>query len=139
MARKILNETTYTFNPSTRTIVLPRYLPQERLILITNVTTGAVIYNFSDPNLGATSYTATGGQAISTAQLGNTPGSTTIVLTYNTTAMNAAHKLQFLIDEYEERMLPAETYVDPANKFRVSTPQSLIDTDFELGLQPTKW
>lgn len=28
---------------------------------------------------------------------------------------------------------------DPVNKLRVSTPQSLIDTDFEYGLQPTKW
>jgi hypothetical protein len=28
---------------------------------------------------------------------------------------------------------------DPVNKYRVSTPQSLIDTDFEYGLQPTKW
>jgi hypothetical protein len=135
MARKILNETTYTFNPTSRTITLPRYLPQERLVLITNVTTGAVIYNFSDANYKATSYTATGGQAT----YGGNAGTTTIVLAYNTTSMAASDKLQFLIDEYEERFMPAETYVDPANKFRVSMPQSLIDTDFELGLQPTKW
>lgn len=135
MARKILNETTYTFSPASRTITLPRYLPQERLILITNVSTGAVIYNFSDPNLKATSYTSLGGQAT----YSGVGGTTTIVLQFNTTTMGSADKLQFLIDEYEEKFLPAETYVDPANKFRVSMPQSLIDTDFELGLQPTKW
>ena len=28
---------------------------------------------------------------------------------------------------------------DPVDKVRVSTPQSLIDTDFEYGQQPTKW
>lgn len=28
---------------------------------------------------------------------------------------------------------------DPVGKMRVSTPQSLIDTDFEYGQQPTKW
>ena len=28
---------------------------------------------------------------------------------------------------------------DPVDKLRVSTPQSLIDTDFEYGQQPTKW
>lgn len=28
---------------------------------------------------------------------------------------------------------------DPVQKMRVSTPQSLIDTDFEYGTQPTKW
>lgn len=139
MARKILNETTYTFNPTSKTITLPRYLPRERLVLITNVTTGTVIYNFSDPNLIATSWTSTGGQTQLLSQLGGAAGSTTIVLNFNTTSMSSSDKLQFLIDEYEERFLPAETYVDPANKLRVSTPQSLIDTDFELGLQPTKW
>ena len=29
--------------------------------------------------------------------------------------------------------------LDPVGKFRVSTPQALIDTDFEYGPQPTKW
>jgi hypothetical protein len=28
---------------------------------------------------------------------------------------------------------------DPVDKLRVSTPQALIDTDFEYGTQPTKW
>ena len=28
---------------------------------------------------------------------------------------------------------------DPVDKLRVSTPQSLIDTDFEYGQQPSKW
>jgi len=28
---------------------------------------------------------------------------------------------------------------DPVQKLRVSTPQSLVDTDFEYGTQPTKW
>jgi hypothetical protein len=140
MARKILRDLNYTFSPSTKTIVIPAYLPQERLILITNVTSNTVIYNFSDPNAKATSYTSTGGQTFpQTSQATQAAGQTTIVLQFNTTSMAAGDKLQFLIDEYEERFLPAETYVDPANKFRVSTPQSLIDTDFELGLQNTKW
>ena len=33
---------------------------------------------------------------------------------------------------------PSE-FIDPVTKLRVSTPQSLIDSDFEYGLQPTKW
>jgi hypothetical protein len=37
------------------------------------------------------------------------------------------------------RTIPTEEYFDAVNKARVSTPQSLIDTDFEYGLQPTKW
>jgi hypothetical protein len=34
---------------------------------------------------------------------------------------------------------PAPSTVDPVGKLRVSQPQSLIDTDFEYGPQPTKW
>jgi len=34
---------------------------------------------------------------------------------------------------------PALGALDPVGKFRVSTPQALIDTDFEYGTQPTKW
>src|SRR5512137_513795 len=34
---------------------------------------------------------------------------------------------------------PAPGQQDPVGKFRMSTPQSLIDTDFEYGTQPTKW
>src|SRR5512137_2925121 len=34
---------------------------------------------------------------------------------------------------------PAPGQQDPVGKFRMSTPQSMIDTDFEYGTQPTKW
>jgi hypothetical protein len=144
MARKILQDLNYTFIPSTKTIVLPRYVPRERLILITNLRTNTVIYNFSDPNLGvataAGSYVASGGQTFpQQTAVGQAAGQTTIVLNYNTTSMLSTDKLQIMVDEYEERWLPAEAMFDPANKLRVSNPQALIDTDFEYGLQPTKW
>lgn len=37
-----------------------------------------------------------------------------------------------------EIRFPAEL-IDPVTKLRVSQPETLIDTDFEYGLQPTKW
>lgn len=37
-----------------------------------------------------------------------------------------------------EIQFPKE-FIDPVTKLRVSQPQTLIDTDFEYGLQPTKW
>jgi hypothetical protein len=36
-------------------------------------------------------------------------------------------------------VLAAPAGQDPVGKIRVSTPQALIDTDFEYGQQPTKW
>jgi hypothetical protein len=34
---------------------------------------------------------------------------------------------------------PVPSATDPVQKLRISAPQSLIDTDFEYGTQPTKW
>jgi len=62
-----------------------------------------------------------------------------VVLAYNTTNMNSTDKLQITIDEPAELFVPDEAYQDPVGKFRISAPQALIDTDFEYGLQPTKW
>jgi hypothetical protein len=128
MARKAILETGYTFIPSTKTVVIPRTIQRERLILITNVTTNQVIYNFSDANLKATTYTVSG-----------TADTTTVVLNYDTTGMSSTDKLQIIVDEYDEKIYPSETLMDPVGKMRVSTPQALIDTDFEYGTQPTKW
>jgi hypothetical protein len=130
MARKAILETGYTFTPSTNTLVIPRVIPRERLILITNVTTNTVIYNFSDANLKANTYTVstTGGTT-----------TTTVVLSYNTAGMSSTDKLQITVDEYDEKFTPSEVYVDPVNKFRTSSPQALIDTDFEYGTQISKW
>jgi hypothetical protein len=130
MARKAILETGYTFTPSTNTIVIPRAIQRERLILITNVTTNTVIYNFSDSNLKANTYT------VSTTGGTNT---TTVVLNYSTSGMTSTDKLQIIIDEYDEKFTPSEVYTDPVNKFRTSSPQALIDTDFEYGTQTSKW
>lgn len=133
MARRVILDTQYTFTPASRTITIPRYLPRERLLLITNSRTNEVIYNFSDSNLTATSYT----YVTPTTAAANPV--TTIVLNFNTANMLSTDKLQIVVDEIEETFIPGESFIDPVGKLRVSTPQSLIDTDFEYGLQPTKW
>jgi hypothetical protein len=145
MARKAILETGYTFTPSTNTVIIPRAIQRERLILITNVTTNQVIYNFSDTNLKATSYTVAGtnyqqGVQVSTAgTITSATPTTTIVLSYNTSGMSSTDKLQIVVDEYDEKFSPSETFQDPVSKMRVSTPQSMIDTDFEYSVQPSKW
>ena len=146
MARKAILETGYTFTPSTNTIVIPRAIPRERLILITNVTTNTVIYNFSDSNLKANTYTVDGSnyrQGVSIdedTKIQTAAGArTTIVLNYNTSGMISTDKLQIIVDEYDEKFTPSETLIDPVSKLRVSNPQALIDTDFEYSVQPSKW
>jgi hypothetical protein len=132
MAKHVILEA-YTFVPGTKTItVIGKNIRREQLLLITNVTSGVVIYNFSDPSLSATSYTNATDSV--TGQ-----ETTTLVLSYNTAAMGVNDKLSILVEETFAEMLPAESLRDPVDKLRVSTPQSLIDTDFEYGMQPTKW
>jgi hypothetical protein len=126
MAKKVLTEQYYTFTPTLRQVSIPKAIQRENLVLITNVTQNKVIYNFSDPNLTATAYTVNN-------------GTTAITLNYNTTTMSSNDALQFVYDDTVQEIIPAETYQDPVQKMRVSTPQSLIDTDFEYGTQPTKW
>ena len=147
MAKKVI-DVLYTFNPATKTIVITnRYVKQDQLMLITNVTRGVVIYNFSDPDLSIVSYVANTSNYATL--IGQTPGfaqstqqgnqTTTVVLNYNTASMSGTDKLQFIIDEPVEYIVPGETFTDPVQKLRVSTPQSLIDTDFEYSVQPSKW
>lgn len=132
MAKHVILES-YTFTPSTKTVVVSgKNIRREQLLLITNVTAGTVIYNFSDSSLGFASWTNS---------VSSTTGleTTTIVLTYNTAAMNSADKLSILVEETYQEIIPSEVMRDPVDKLRVSTPQALIDTDFEYGMQPTKW
>ena len=128
MAKRIISEY-YTFNPATRTITIPnRIIPREHLLLVTNVATNTVLYNFSDPDLSITSYTC--------------PFSSTgtqFVLNYDTSAMGTSDAISILEDIPEDRVTVAEVMQDPTNKIRIAAPQSLIDTDFEYGLQPIKW
>jgi hypothetical protein len=120
----------YTFNPSTQKITIGGSIRREDLVLITNVTTNTVLYNFADSALTASAYTV--------SSVGNDE-STTIVLSYATGAMSSTDKLMILADRSVEEFGPSEELMDPVGKMRVSTPQSLIDTDFEYGTQPTKW
>ena len=132
MAKHVIVES-YTFTPSTRTIaVIGKNIRREQLLLITNTTTNTVIYNFSDPDLKATSY-------VNAADAATGQETTTVILNYNTTSMASTDKIAIHVEESYHEIIPSEVMRDPVDKLRVSTPQSLIDTDFEYGAQPTKW
>jgi len=131
MARKTIQSNYYLFDASAREVIIPGGVQRENLILITNVTDNKVIYNFSDPELTATTY------SIQTDIRNVT--TTRVVLAYDTTGMSDTDQLQIIVDEYEEVVKPSETYHDAVNKSKISQPQSQIDTDFEYSTQDTKW
>jgi len=128
MAKKLIYN--YVFNPGAAnvgTVTVPGKIPIRRLLLITNTTVGSIIYNFADSSRNAT------------ANYNTLLNETTLTLEFSTVGMSATDELQIFYDDDSVSMMPALTYQDPVEKFRVSTPQALMDTDFEYSLQATKW
>lgn len=128
MAKKLLYD--YVFDASAQTVTINGHVDLKKLLFINNATRGTTIYALGDPDLRITN------TSYSVAN-----DTTTYTLNFDTvTAAHAdADKLQIFIDEEGAEFKPTETFVDPVSKLRVSTPNTLIDTDFEYGLQSTKW
>jgi hypothetical protein len=58
----------------------------------------------------------------------------------DTSAYSTSDRLLIITDSEPAPLVSFRDFlIDPVGKLRVSTPQSLIDTDFEYGPQPTKW
>ena len=127
MAKK-LYVGTYRFDASEKIVFIKGNINVERFLIITNVTDNVIIYNFANPSLGYSLYSYN----VSTDE-------TQLTLTYDTTSMSDGDKLQVFIDNDYQEITPAEDILDPVGKLRVSNPENLIDTDFEYGLQGTKW
>lgn len=129
----------YVFTPGvggSGTIKLQGYVELEDILVITNVTTNTIIYQFSDPNKGAVVSFNTGVTA-DFPQSQN--GVTTITLDFNTSTMSAADNLQIYVETREVTMRPWHFGTDAIERIRTAHPESLIDADFEYGLQNTKW
>ena len=127
MAKKLYIGQT-TFEPLANQVVIKGNILPQRLLLITNISNNTIIYNFADPLLG-----------LITAQFDSTTESTIFTLVKDVSAMNSDDFLQVFIDDQSTEFTPAEDIIDPVGKIRISQPQNLIDTDFEYGLQSTKW
>ena len=130
MAKKLLHSSKIEVDRSNNTLIFQDVIPKENLLLITNVNANKVVYQFNDNNLG-------GNMTVD----GRT-SSSQLELTYdiaNDANMSDTDSYQVFYDSAEVHIEPSETFVDPVSKFRVSNPENLIDTDFEYGLQSTKW
>ena len=149
MAKQLIKE--YVFTPGVAgvsTIKIPKQYSLDKLLLITNVTDNVILYNFADTTFAGTTavFTAVGKGDAEDADFPTIwqahDGYTTITLQYNTSAMSASDELQIFCestDAYGQIVRPWDFGTDAIERTRVSNPESLIDADFEYGLQPTKW
>ena len=127
MAKKLLVGN-YRFDASEQVVYISGNYAPEKFLIITNITSNTIIYNFADPTLGFA------GKFYDVDD-----DETAFSLVYDTTSMNDADILQVFIDQDYTEITPSEDMLDPVGKMRVSNPENLIDTDFEYGLQATKW
>ena len=137
MARKRLYE--YAFAPGTAglgTVKVPDRYNLADILAIYDTTTNTCIYNFADTTLGGTIAWAAGVTATFPAAYA---GVTTITLEVNTASLSANDKLAIYVEDRDLRTIPWDFGMDAIGRERVSNPQSLIDADFEYGLQNTKW
>jgi len=137
MARQRLNN--YVFTPGVSgagTIKVPGRINLEDFLAIYNTTDQISIYNFGDTAQGGTvAFTATPTVDFPTAYA----GVTTLSLDWDTSLMNANDLLAIYVEYSSLETIPWAFGTDAIGRARVSNPQSLIDADFEYGLQNTKW
>lgn len=98
----------YSFNKTAKTVTFTDYttIRLDSLLLITNVTDNVIIYNFADPLLGGT------------------VADNVLTLTYDTSAMADADKLQIFYDDGD---------IQPSNSEQQVTLNSLVETLNELN------
>ena len=146
MAKKLIKE--YYFTPGTGAgnsyVDIPGLYDLERLLLITNVTDNVFLYNFADATFAGTTMslnrtTHTDMPKILAAE----DGWTRINLVKDNSSMSSSDSLQIYIEDQSNeqgmKVRPYDFGTDAIERARVANPQSLIDADFEYGLQPTKW
>ena len=132
MAKKLLS-TDYRINSDSDKIVIKGFYRAEQIQLITDATPetgGTIMYNFADTSKGHKGVT-----------FDTQAEETTIFLEFDMGAysIDSTSQVQIIVDHPEMEIEVSDSLLDPVHKIRVSTPENLIDTDFEYGLQPTKW
>jgi len=130
MAKQLLHNDKYVINKEEGYIELEGNYSFNSILLITDVTANKTIFQFNNPALGAV-YNYDAGF-----------DKTFLTLNYDIIAdddIQNADILQIFVEKESQSFEPAESLLDAVGKLRVSNPANLIDTDFEYGLQSTKW
>jgi len=127
------------------TIKFPGFFKLKDFLLITNTTRNVILYNFADPtNKLELTYQNLGN--INTDTDADFPGSiygidkiTTAILDADTSTMLGTDNIQIFVEAKEDTVRLNSIATDAMERVKVGLPQSMLDADFEYGLQPTKW
>ena len=130
------------------------------LLIVTNTTDATVIYNFTDELKGGIvtrkddvtprdssgyieKYDSVNANENADTDfpkyLQVTDSITVLDLKFNTSTMSTDDELQIFVDSPVQTTRPFDFGTDAIERMRVAPPLSMLDADFEYGLQPTKW
>jgi hypothetical protein len=128
------------------TIRLQGMYKLETLLLITNTSSNQILYNFSDSLVGGSVMIDSGYVSNDYYQDDDFPSyrniadyTTTLILEADTSTANVSDDIQIFVEAKEQKIRPYDFGTDAIERMRVAQPQSMLDADFEYGLQPTKW
>jgi hypothetical protein len=139
MARRLIEK--YTFHKDVAglgTVRFPGKVDQNQLLIIINKDLQENIYALGDATRTGTVSFDPDDESFYSEEL----GTTTVTLNYDTYHMDDDDTLAIYADAPKHIGNIVRPYffgVDAIERMRVSQPESLIDADFEYGLQPTKW
>ena len=120
-------------------VKFPGFIKLKDILLITNTTRNIILYNFADPlNKIELTYSETEDADFPGALFGN-DRITTVTFDIDTKDMLVTDQIQVFVEskDLSVRLNPIAT--DAMERMKVGIPQSMLDADFEYGLQPTKW
>ena len=129
------------------TIKIQGRYDSDQLLLITNTAKNEIVYSFNTNSTGGSVEQKTDSveeDSNFAKYLQTTDAITTITLNYNTSNHSATDDLQIFVEATENgksitTTRPFDFGTDAIERMRVAQPLSMLDADFEYGLQPTKW
>jgi len=134
--------------PGVSSIRLIGQIDISSILLITDVNSGQILYNFADASNTVTVYYKQGrsssdGQLLSDVDFQSwwqaSDAITDLYLSTDTSNLSTGSELQIFVEEEYQTIRPWQFGTDAIERMRVAAPQAMLDADFEYGLQPTKW
>jgi len=145
MSKKQIKE--YAFKPGSAgvgTLKLVGKYAAEDFLLVTNITAGGeVLLNFSDSTKPYAVSFVTVSESSPDSDFPyahhKADGVTVVTFLYNTSQYSATDDIQVFVESQITRTRPYDFGTDAIERMRVAKAQSMLDADFEYGIQPTKW
>ena len=108
-------------------------------LLVTNTSRNTILYNFADPNAAAEVTYSEFADADFPGFNYGFDKVTTLTFSVDTSGHMVTDNIQVFVEAKETAVRLNPIATDAMERMKVGLPQSMLDADFEYGLQPTKW